>query len=125
MKKIYLVIGYKFILRDKKDNFEDHIETHFGYYSNLKKVFLLLKSVDLPVYSTIARKVQLKKFILLHDVQIKVGKEFQKCNELIIRSIEINRMHNDYRTVNIRSMISHEVFRNEMGLLISDNINVP
>jgi len=119
MKKIFIIVGFKYNSKTSKFSENENVEMILGYYTNLKKAYSLLKGSSLPAYSTVARKIKKDKIILIHNIQVKINYKTLKTNEIIIKALEQNIMYNFFQPINLQSLIFGELFRNDIGLQLT------
>ncbi len=122
MSPIYIVsaINYNFKSLDKSNFAKSEIV--YGYFSNLKQIHLLLKGKNVQAYSTIAKKLNKRKSVVIENVIIKTEFGKLKVNHLLIRTVNINELYGFTKQVNLSILISSDVFRNDIGLILSDNM---
>jgi len=121
MSSIYIFSGLKYNFKTGEKSKFVESQMVFGCFSNLKRIHTLLKGENVQAYSTIARKLKQRNVIIMEDVNIKTDSKSIKVNQLIIRIVEINKIQQFYRDIDVPNLISGEVFRNDLGLLFSNS----
>lgn len=122
MSRIYIVSAINYNIKSvHKLNYAES-EVVYGYFSNLKRVHLLLRGKNVQAYSTIAKKLNKRKSVVIENVIIKTEFGKLKVNYLLIRTLKINEFYGFTKQVNIASLISGDIFKNDLGLILSDNM---
>ncbi|MEI7526902.1 MAG: hypothetical protein WCJ95_21315 [Mariniphaga sp.] len=119
MSTIYILSAINYNSKGEERSNLTTCEIMYGYFSNLKRAHSVLTGSNLLAYSTIARKIRKRHIVILFNISIKKDKKAFKFNQVIIRDVEVNQLYRGSKSIDLSSMISGEIYRNDLGLLLS------
>ena len=79
----------------------------------------MLKGKNAQAYSTIARKIKKRKVVLLTDVTLKLETKSIIVNHLVIRVFQMNNMYHLTKTIDLASLITGEIYRDDREFLLA------
>jgi|LakMenE01Jun11ns_1017448.scaffolds.fasta_scaffold9728565_2 hypothetical protein len=119
MKSLYSLSAIQYDLTQSEPLTSLRSSVQFGYFTNLKKVHSVLKGKNVPGYSTVARRIKGKRFVIIENVDILIGKQTIKTRRIVLRVWDVNTIYVTRKYIDIESLIIGEVFKTDLSLSTS------
>jgi hypothetical protein len=105
--KLYIVKGIE--IDEKKSNITlKKINSFIGFYTNLKEVYSQFERKTVMSYSSIANKINDTNYYITYDSSFLIDGKMMKFQQIRIERVQVNKVYNKSRNVNISPLISQE-----------------
>ncbi len=101
---------------DEDKAYMNTLKTYFGYFTNLKTLYGLLKDDNLQSYSTISTRLRKEGIYYMKDTSIINSNHIEFFNEITIRKVEANQMYGMSKHFLLSELISSEISKEDMSL---------